>query len=100
MLGAIDRHAKTFSLFHLPCGRHALTPLCDVLSAYLVMGRGKGRLPGQRARLAMSVRGQSRHSQLDHVKPRHWAEEARRSGVPGRVAGMVRLARAVQGAAR
>ncbi|MDY0749108.1 type II toxin-antitoxin system HipA family toxin, partial [Paucibacter sp. R3-3] len=42
-----------------------------------------------------SVRGKSAHSQLDYVKPRHWALEARRSGVPDMLRAMVWLATTV-----
>jgi serine/threonine-protein kinase HipA len=92
MLGATDGHAKNFSLFLQAGGGYALTPLYDVLSAYPILGRGKGRLPRQKAHLAMSVRGKSAHSQIDYVKTRHWAVEARRSGVPDMLDAMIWLA--------
>jgi serine/threonine-protein kinase HipA len=92
LLGATDGHAKNFSLFLRAGDTYALTPLYDVLSAYPVIGRSKGKLPRQKANLAMSVRGKSAHSQLDYVKPRHWAEEARRSGVPDMLEAMIWLA--------
>jgi serine/threonine-protein kinase HipA len=100
MLGATDGHAKNFSVFLLAGGSYTLTPLYDVLSAYPVMGHGKGRLPRQKAHLAMSLRGKSTHSQLDYVKPRHWAAEARRSGVPGLLDSMIWLATSVPDAIR
>ena len=92
MLGATDGHAKNFSIFLRAGGSYALTPLYDVLSAYPVIGRGRGKLPHQKAHLAMSVRARSPHSQLDYLKPRHWAEEARRSGVPNMLGAMIWLA--------
>ncbi|MDY0749165.1 type II toxin-antitoxin system HipA family toxin, partial [Paucibacter sp. R3-3] len=95
MLAATDGHAKNFSVFMLAGGAYRLTPLYDVLSAYPIMGHGKGKLPHQKAHLAMSVRGKSAHSQLDYVKPRHWALEARRSGVPDMLRAMVWLATTV-----
>jgi serine/threonine-protein kinase HipA len=82
MLGATDGHAKNFSLFLHAGGSYRLTPLYDVLSIYPILGRGKGRLARQKAHFAMAVHGKSTHSQLDYVKPRHWIDEARRSGVP------------------
>ncbi len=95
MLGATDGHAKNFSVFLQAGGTYALTPLYDVLSAYPILGRGKGKLPRQKAHLAMSVRGKSPHSQLDYVKPRHWIDEARRSGVPDMLNAMIWLATCV-----
>jgi len=100
MLGATDGHAKNFSVFMLPGGGYSLTPLYDVLSAYPVIGRGKGKLPRQKAHLAMSVHGKSKHSQLDYVKPRHWVEEVRRSGVPDMLYAMIWLATSVPSAIR
>jgi serine/threonine-protein kinase HipA len=100
LLGATDGHAKNFSVFLRGGGTYALTPLYDVLSAYPVMGRGKGRIPRQKARLAMSLHGKSAHSQLDYVMPRHWADEARRSGVPDMLQGMIWLATSVPDAIR
>ncbi len=100
MLGATDGHAKNFSVFLRGGGTYALTPLYDVLSAYPVMGRGKGKRARQKAHLAMGLRGKSMHSQLDYVKPRHWAEEARRSGVPDMLQAMIWLATSVPDAIR
>ena len=98
MLGAIDGHAKNFSVFLRAGGTYALTPLYDVLSVYPVLGRGKGRLPRQKAHLAMSVRGKSPHSQLDDVEPRHWLDEARRAGMPQLAGTMREMASAVPSA--
>ncbi len=92
MLGATDGHAKNFSVFLRAGGAYALTPLYDVLSIYPILGRGKGTLPRQKAHLAMALRGKSSHAQLDHVKPRHWVDEARRSGMPEVVDSMLWLA--------
>jgi serine/threonine-protein kinase HipA len=100
LLGATDGHAKNFSVFLRGGGTYALTPLYDVLSAYPVMGRGKGRIPRQKAHLAMSLHGKSAHSQPDYVMPRHWADEARRSGVPDMLQGMIWLATSVPDAIR
>lgn len=100
MLGATDGHAKNFSVFLQAGGTYALTPLYDVLSAYPIIGRGKGKLPRQKAHLAMSVRGKSPHSQLDYVKTRHWIDEARRSGVPEMRDAMIWLATCVPDAIR
>jgi serine/threonine-protein kinase HipA len=92
MLGATDGHAKNFSIFLHAGGAYSLTPLYDVLSVYPILGRGKGKVARQKAHLAMSVHGRSAHSQLDYVKPRHWFDEALRSGVPFMLEGMFWLA--------
>lgn len=73
LLAAIDGHAKNFSIFHLRGGRHALTPLYDVLSAWPVIGPRSGQLARQKVKLAMAVRGTSgAHYKLLEIQPRHW----------------------------
>jgi serine/threonine-protein kinase HipA len=54
MLRAIDGHAKNFSFFLNPGGRFQLTPLYDVLSAWPVIGRGSGKWPQQKLKMAMA----------------------------------------------
>jgi serine/threonine-protein kinase HipA len=58
MLRAIDGHAKNFSLFLNPGGRFQLTPLYDVLSAWPMIGRGSGKWPQQRLKMAMAWFGE------------------------------------------
>src|SRR6185437_11493590 len=60
-----------------------MTPLYDVLSAWPVIGSGANQLPLQDARLAMAIRGKSRHYRLREIHPRHWHELALRTGIPG-----------------
>ena len=83
LLAATDGHAKNFSIPHHAGGRFAMTPLYDVLSAWPVVGPGANQLPVQDAKLAMAIRGKSRHYRLREIHPRHWHELALRSGLPG-----------------
>ena len=83
LLAATDGHAKNFSLFHSVGGAFAMTPLYDVLSAWPVIGPGANQLPIQDAKLAMAIRGKSRHYRLREILPRHWHELALRTGIPG-----------------
>jgi len=72
MLAATNGHAKNFSLFHEKGGAFRLTPLCDVLSAWPVIGKGKNELPWQKAKLAMAIRGKNVHWKLAEIAHRHW----------------------------
>lgn len=78
MLAATDGHAKNFSIFHAAGGSYQLTPLYDVLSAWPVAGRGRGKLATKKLKLAMAVRGANAHYKLDEIQRRHWNEMARR----------------------
>jgi serine/threonine-protein kinase HipA len=79
LLAAIDGHAKNFSIFLLPGGQYRLTPLYDVLSAWPVIGSGAGKLPKQKAGLAMAVHSKNAHYKLDEIQPRHWQQLAIKS---------------------
>lgn len=81
MLCAIDGHAKNFSLAIDAGGAYRLTPRYDVLSAFPMLGNGRGRLPAKKARMAMAVQATSRHYLWHTIQPRHWAEMARRCGI-------------------
>ena len=81
LLAAIDGHAKNFSLFLLPKGAYQLTPRYDILSAYPVLGHGRGKLAPERIRMAMSVKGKSRHYGWMEIQARHWLETAKRHGM-------------------
>jgi serine/threonine-protein kinase HipA len=83
LLAATDGHAKNFSIFHRVGGAFGMTPLYDVLSAWPVIGPGANQLPIQDAKLAMAVRGKSRHYRLREIHSRHWHELALRIGIPG-----------------
>ena len=81
MLAAIDGHAKNFSIFLLPKGAYQLTPRYDILSAYPVLGHGRGKLAPERIKMAMSVKGKSRHYAWMEIHARHWIETAKRQGI-------------------
>ncbi len=81
MLAAIDGHAKNFSIFLLSKGAYQLTPLYDILSAYPVLGHGRGKLAPERIKMAMSVKGKSRHYGWTEIHARHWIETAKRHGI-------------------
>ncbi len=82
LLCAIDGHAKNFSLALLPQGRFRLAPLYDVLSAYPVLGHGRGRISTREATMAMAVWGKNRHYHWSKIARRHWASTAQDCGVP------------------
>jgi serine/threonine-protein kinase HipA len=81
MLAATDGHAKNFSIQLLKEGQYRLTPLYDVISMWPVIGHGAGKLEWQKARLAMSVRGNSRHYRLHEIQRRHFNAMAARCGL-------------------
>jgi serine/threonine-protein kinase HipA len=74
MLGAIDGHAKNFSIFHLRGGLFSRTPLYDVISAYPLAA--KRQIDKQRLRMAMAVLGKNRHYRWDTISRRHWLTTA------------------------
>ncbi|HEU5080923.1 MAG TPA: HipA domain-containing protein [Opitutaceae bacterium] len=82
LLAAIDGHAKNFSIFLLPGGAFRLTPRYDILSAYPMIGHGRGRLSPQKITMAMAVEGKNRHHHWNGIRLRHWLETAKRCGVP------------------
>lgn len=74
LLGAIDGHAKNFSLFLHPGGRIRLTPLYDILSAYPLTATRQLAL--QKIRMAMAVSGKNRHYRWDDIHRAHWVTTA------------------------
>jgi len=81
MLAATDGHAKNFSLRILEQGRYHLTPLYDVLSLHPILGDGPSRIPRQRARLAMALRGRNKHYLIKDIMRRHFNTTARLCGL-------------------
>ena len=73
-LGAIDGHAKNFSIFLLPGGSYQLAPIYDVMSAYPLVA--KRQVEPQKMKMAMAVRGKSSHYQWDKILYRHWLSTA------------------------
>lgn len=82
LLAATDGHAKNFSLHPHAGGSFSMTPLYDVLSAWPIIGPGANQLPIQDVKLAMSVRGRTRHYRLREIQARHWRALASRVGSP------------------
>lgn len=80
MLAAIDGHAKNFSVFLLPAGAYKLTPRYDILSAYPVLGHGRGKLSPEKIKMAMAAHGKNRHYRWREICTRHWLETAKRCG--------------------
>jgi serine/threonine-protein kinase HipA len=83
LLAAIDGHAKNFSIFLLPGGAYRLTPRYDILSAYPVLGHGRGKLSPEKIKMAMAVQGKNRHYRWNDIHGRHWLETAKRCGLGG-----------------
>lgn len=81
ILAAIDGHAKNFSVFLLPNGDYRLTPRYDILSAYPMLGHGRGKLSPEKIRMAMAVDGKNRHYRWKEIHARHFVETARRNGL-------------------
>jgi len=81
LLCAIDGHGKNFSVFIEAQGQYRLTPRYDVISAYPVLGHGKGKLPTQKVKMAMAVSGRNRHYRWSEIRRAHWEETANRCGL-------------------
>jgi serine/threonine-protein kinase HipA len=80
LLAATDGHAKNFSIQSRAGGSFRMTPLYDVLSAWPIIGRGARHIPVQDVKLAMAIRGRTRHYRLNEIQPRHWRLLASRAG--------------------
>lgn len=89
LLAATDGHAKNFSLRLLPQGAYQMTPLYDVVSVWPVIGHGADKLEWRKARLAMSVRGASRHYRLHEIQRRHFNAMAPRCGLGADAEGLI-----------
>lgn len=75
LLGAIDGHAKNFSIFLLPRGAYRLTPLYDVISAWPVVAQGA--IHRKELKMAMAVAGKNKHYYWNEIRMRHWSNMAR-----------------------
>jgi serine/threonine-protein kinase HipA len=80
LLGAIDGHAKNFSIFLLAGGGFRLTPAYDILSAYPLVA--KRQLDQANLRMAMAVRGKNRHYDWVRILYRHWLGTAQSCRFP------------------
>lgn len=81
MIGAIDGHAKNFSIFLEPGGRFRLTPVYDVMSVFPVMGRGHNKIPKEKVKMAMAVSGKNRHYKWIDITFDHWIATAKLCGL-------------------
>lgn len=70
VLGAIDGHAKNFSLSIESQGRYQLTPLYDVISAYPIAD--KRQIEWYDLKMAMSVKSKNRHYLWRNIQLHHW----------------------------
>jgi serine/threonine-protein kinase HipA len=76
LLGAIDGHAKNFSVYIEANGSYRLTPLYDVISAYPLLASKS--LSGQKIKMAMALKGASgNHYLWSKIQPRHFLATAR-----------------------
>jgi serine/threonine-protein kinase HipA len=91
LMAATDGHAKNFSLFIERGGNYRLTPLYDVLSAWPIVGTGRGQIAPQRVKLAMALRGKNVHYHLQDIHTRHWQALARLTGTPDAFEQMIGL---------
>jgi serine/threonine-protein kinase HipA len=91
LMAATDGHAKNFSIFLERGGNYRLTPLYDVLSAWPIVGTGRGQIAPQRVKLAMALRGKNAHYHLKDIQLRHWQALARTTGTPDAFDHMVAL---------
>ncbi len=80
LLGAIDGHAKNFSIFLKQGGRFHLTPVYDVISAYPLAK--KRQIEYRKMNMAMALHGKNTHFRWDQIMPRHWFDEAKKVGFP------------------
>ncbi len=75
LLGAIDGHAKNFSITLLPTG-FRLTPSYDVMTVLPALVARQ--IEPKQAKLAMSV-GHSKHYRLGEIQGRHWEQTAKKA---------------------
>ncbi|MGD9825925.1 type II toxin-antitoxin system HipA family toxin [Desulfobacter sp.] len=80
MLGAIDGHAKNFSIFLRPGSRFHLTPLYDVISIYPLAKAGQVSM--HKVKTAMAVSGKNRHYRWNSITRRHWLDTAKKCRYP------------------
>jgi len=79
LMGAIDGHAKNFSIFLSPGGRFHMTPLYDVMSAQPAVDAGQIR--HNKMKLALAI-GKNNHYVMDQIMPRHFIQTGEAAGIP------------------
>ena len=80
LLGAIDGHAKNFSIFLKAGGRFNLTPVYDVMSAYPIAE--KRELEFHDLKMAMALKSKNKHYHWKNTLPRHWIAKAHKIDFP------------------
>jgi len=80
VMGAIDGHAKNFSVFLRNRGRFEITPVYDVISAYPIAA--KRQLELKDIKMAMALHGKNTHYKWHEIIPRHWLDESKRVHFP------------------
>ena len=80
VLGAIDGHAKNFSVSIEAKGRYRLTPIYDVISAYPLAD--KRQLEWKELKMAMAVKDKNVHYLWDKIQLRHWLATAKNCQFP------------------
>jgi serine/threonine-protein kinase HipA len=80
ILGAIDGHAKNFSIFLRQGGRFYLTPVYDVISAYpLAENR---QIEYQDLKMAMALHSKNTQYHWYNILPRHWFNQSKKVDFP------------------
>lgn len=79
LIGAIDGHAKNFSIALGPGGTYRLTPLYDIVSVQPNLDAGE--MQRKDMKLAMSV-GTRRHYRCDDIAARHFLQTGKEAGLP------------------
>jgi len=82
LLGATDGHAKNFSLRLAPGGRFQMAPLYDIISTQPSLDAKQ--MTQKQMKLAMAI-GDNRHYLVNTVLGRHFAQTARKCGLPDKV---------------
>ncbi len=80
LLGAIDGHAKNFSIYLKQQGRFNLTPTYDVISAYPMVNKNQTHL--KNIKMAMALHGKNNHYHPHEIVSRHWFNQAKRDAFP------------------
>ena len=80
LLGAIDGHAKNFSIVLMPGGSYQLAPIYDVMSAYPLLA--KRQVDPHKMKMAMAVKGKRSHYHWDKILYRHWLSTAQACRFP------------------
>jgi len=80
VMGAIDGHAKNFSIFLRNRGRFESTPIYDVISAYPVTSKRQLKLKDMK--MAMALHGKNTHYKWHEIMPKHWLDESKRAHFP------------------